>query len=491
MHKYLTFLVLAYLLFFYSCKKETFLKDSNARLSFSKDTIMFDTVFTTRGSATRKLMIYNRYNSPVKISSVTLAGGIGSAFKINVDGQRDTSVVKDIELGAKDSAYIFVQVYINPTQKNAPLEVMDSIIFNLNNNIQNVKLVAWGQDVHLYKDCIIKTQTWTNDKPYLIIDSIKVESSSTLTIQEGTTIYLHKDGWFKVDGNLVINGSLSNPVTFRGDRFDNLNTTPAIPYDKLPGQWGEIWIRNSSIGSKFNYTNIRNATNGIHLGVLGQPGNAALEISNCKIENCSYSGIFAINSNLKANNTLVDNCGFYCFAAVVGGNYEFYQSTFASYSGGIAALLQNFLVYINQESNGIIDTLYFYADLSKAYFGNCIFAGDAGPEFIAGSIPKSASYKLNYTIDHCYIRGTSDELLNLRIDPGKFIGTTISDSVDPGFKSLKQYEYDFRLTSKAIYLRDKGSRDVALLYPLDYFQQNRFADDAPDLGPFEYNGTGN
>jgi len=46
---------------------------------------------------------------------------------------------------------------------NNPMVVQDSIVFITNSNMQDVDLVAWGQDVHLINGEVISSQTWIND----------------------------------------------------------------------------------------------------------------------------------------------------------------------------------------------------------------------------------------------------------------------------------------------------------------------------------------
>ena len=50
----------------FSCKKETILSEGGVALHFSNDTILFDTVFTTIGSITHHLKVYNNNNFDVK-----------------------------------------------------------------------------------------------------------------------------------------------------------------------------------------------------------------------------------------------------------------------------------------------------------------------------------------------------------------------------------------------------------------------------------------
>ena len=61
-------------LIFFSCKKENDILNSsdNFSLIFSKDTLLFDTVFTTVGSATRSFKVYNNSNQDIILNSISL-----------------------------------------------------------------------------------------------------------------------------------------------------------------------------------------------------------------------------------------------------------------------------------------------------------------------------------------------------------------------------------------------------------------------------------
>ena len=91
-----------------SCRKDqNFITDSSALIAFSKDTLRFDTVFTTQGSATRLIKVFNKNDQPIKLSKVYLEKSNNSLFNLNVDGIPG-KLVKDVEIEAKDSVYIFV-----------------------------------------------------------------------------------------------------------------------------------------------------------------------------------------------------------------------------------------------------------------------------------------------------------------------------------------------------------------------------------------------
>ena len=129
MRRYLTILTIIMIVSFASCKKERLYSyDNSLKLSFSSDTVTFDTVFTTIGSSTRQLMIYNNNDDNLIINSVRLAGGTSSQFSINLDGESGYDF-SNVEIYAKDSLFLFVRVTINPNNDNNPFFVEDQLIF--------------------------------------------------------------------------------------------------------------------------------------------------------------------------------------------------------------------------------------------------------------------------------------------------------------------------------------------------------------------------
>ncbi|HUW92644.1 MAG TPA: hypothetical protein VMV74_05735, partial [Bacteroidales bacterium] len=62
----------------------------NARygtVTFSCDTVYFDTVFSTIGSVTMEFRAINRNSEPLLIDRIYLGGGSGSPFRLNIDGE--------------------------------------------------------------------------------------------------------------------------------------------------------------------------------------------------------------------------------------------------------------------------------------------------------------------------------------------------------------------------------------------------------------------
>lgn len=454
----------------FSCQKDEYTTSSDAKLKFSVDTITFDTIFTTVGSTTKRLMVYNPHKEWIRISSIYLANGEASFFKLNIDGKssRNTS---NIELAPKDSLYIFIEVTIDPNNSNTPLVVTDSIIFITNGNHQDVDLRAWGQDVHIYRGDILSTQTWVADKPYLIIDSVIIDSNNTLTIEAGATIHFHKRSVMLVRGDLQVNGNRDNPIVFRGDRLDD--AVSGIPYDYLPEQWGGIVFFHTSTNNNIQYAVIKN---GIY-GFLMEIG-SEVNIENTIIDNHSYAGIYAVNATLSVKNCVITNCGYYNVLIIAGGNYEFYHSTIANYyihgpRKDPAIAITNYI---------IVDEEIFYGDLEKAFFGNCIIYGNNKNELGFSSIDEG---EFNYTFDHCLIKLTDTTDMNL--DEDAFRDITYNE--DPKFKQIDPYNYSYNFELDTLSpAKDKGSFAFIATQPVlqsDILGNPRPADRYPDLGAYE------
>ena len=232
-------------LFGTSCKKD--IVNPDGALEFSVDTVLFDTVFTTIGSVTRQFKIYNRSSDEVNISSILLAGGQQSKYRLNVDGVPGIAF-SNVSIPGKDSLFVFVDVTLDPNDQSQPAIVTDSVLFNTNGTIQDVDLAAFGWDAdftyptafiegigpYTFLDCNI---TWTDAKPRVIYGWAVVPEGCTLTIEAGTRVYSHKNSGIIVDegGTLIVNGTPQNQVVFASDRLDDF-------YEDQAGEWNWIWL---------------------------------------------------------------------------------------------------------------------------------------------------------------------------------------------------------------------------------------------------------
>ncbi len=146
MRYYVTFLCALTLLVFSSCRKDFSVELSSGNLSFSKDTVYLDTVFTNIGSSTYNLKVYNKSNKNISIPSISLGNGENSFYRLNVDGVPG-KIFENVEILAKDSLYIFIETTIDFSQVSNPIYT-DEIVFESGENLQEVTLVTLVKDAH-------------------------------------------------------------------------------------------------------------------------------------------------------------------------------------------------------------------------------------------------------------------------------------------------------------------------------------------------------
>lgn len=460
-------------IFFYACHPERFyIEDPDARLTFTLDTVFFDTVFTTIGTITESFRVKNPHNQFIRIDEITLAGGASSVFRINVDGEPGVHFT-DLEIAPKDSLYLFVEATLDPNESSEILRIQDSIVFHTNGNIQDIDLVAWGQDVHILRDSLISSHvTWTADKPYLILNYAYVDSLSSLTIQPGARIHLHRDAMLFVDGSLQVQGTVDEPVLFAGDRLESF-------YDDKPGQWGLIYLSERSQGNVINHAEIKNGTIGILISAPPGSGKQPdLEISNTIINHMSSSGIYALNAEVTGTNLVIGNCGGSCAGLIYGGAYAFTHCTFANnwptyYSNRQLPALFLADYFGNYDDQGVLN-LYVGGDFEKAEFRNSIIYGNSRMELVIDSYEDR---QLNYLFDHCLTRIDEDSL-DYQSD---FRFTSIINNENPLLDSVP-YSFKLDTLSPAI---NAGLPAHAVEIPFDLKGENRLGDEAPDLGAYE------
>lgn len=407
---------------FISCKKDKLLTDPSATISFSQDSILFDTVFTTIGSATRNIRVINKNKQKINISSIRLEQGVSSNFFLNVDGTPG-KMVEDVEILANDSIFIFVQVKVNPNSSLSPFIIQDKIIFDVNGNQQSVKLEAWGQDAHYhmpsraiqYKNGYLPfstidddtislnplnivsvtntTVTWNNDKPHVVYGWLVVDSTQKLVINAGVKVYFHQNAglWVYRYGTLQVNGTAGNEVVFQGDRRE-------ADYADEPGQWDRIWINEGHTDNYINYAIIKNNFIGIQASILSdalQP--TRLKITNTIIKNCSKWGLYTQYFNIWSGNNVIANCKEYCAALTWGGKYTFLHTTFANYFNKTGGRGGQPCVHIDNYNGSQI------IPMDSVYFANSIIDGSQGSELEMDVRPIGTQV---CKITNCLIKGS-------------------------------------------------------------------------------------
>lgn len=419
------FLTISFVLLLLSCRKDSFITSPDARVTLSADTLKFDTLFVTAGSTYRTLKIINENNQNLKLSSLKLVGGSSSVYRMNVDGISGTQF-SNLDIEANDSLYVFVQVNVNPGAGNLPFIIRDSIQVSYNGKNRLVQLEAWGQNAHFYRDRIITAnETWNNDMPYVILGSLLVNTNQTLTINKGCRIYVHADAPVVVNGTLLVNGlkDTADRVYFQGDRLDE-------PYKDYPASWPGIFFLSGSKDNVLNYTVIKNAYQGIGLADPSPNANPKLSLNESVIDNAYDAGIIALNSSIRARNSLITNCGKNLQLAK-GGDYQFTHCTVVTYANRFIEH-KDPVLFLSNYANGTSANL-------TALFRNCIFWGENGLVNDEVVVVKNGNTIFNVNFDY--------NLWKVQTSPANITSNQVINNQPPLFDSINTSRnyYDFRL----------------------------------------------
>jgi hypothetical protein len=392
MHKHKIILLLSSLFLLaalpFSCRKNQVL--TGTKFEFSRDTIVFDTVFTTIGSTTRNFKVYNNENFILKFDEIRLMGGESSPFRFNFDGAPGI-LHENVEIYPNDSLFGFVDVTLSVNGTNLPMVVTDSIRFRSGGTDKYLILAVWGQDVYYhYRD--VSEGTWPNDKPHLVYDFTAVDEDKTLTIQAGTVVYFHKNARFIVfKGALNIQGELDNEVQFRGDRLESF-------YENVNGQWYGLRFVEAKT-SNIDYLNLRNSVVGLQVdSTRAAASDYTVTARNSQFYNISLFGIFPVaGARLKLENCVINNCGVASAFLYAGGAYNFTNCTFGNVGSQIRST-PLFAIKDNFTTQGIT----YVRPITEANFYNCVIWGSQNDELgldILGNV--------NLLFDHCLIRNTA------------------------------------------------------------------------------------
>jgi len=461
-----------------SCKKEQFLT-SGGELRFSTDTLSFDTVFTTMGSATVGVKIYNLQSQKITVSSVRMGQGSNSPFRLNVDGKAGAG--SNVEIAANDSAYVYATVKVDPNDLNSPFVVEDRLIATLNGNDFSIPVMAYGQNAHyIVNDTAISETTFQTDKPYVIIGYAVVSAGKTLNILPGTRIYMHQNARLYVDGTLKALGTKTDSIIFQGDRLDRAY----YGYEGYPGEWGGIYFGSYSDRNEMRHVILRNCgrpTQGAQAAAIqiapDSGGGTQLTMDRCTIENSIGYGLLGFAADVKATNCLMHSCGASTLALVQGGTYQFDNCTFAtfgstkiSHTDNSVALILN---YLDTNDKGA----YIPGNLN-AVLTNCVIAGSLEEEFYANA--KSGGTAAIRMIN-CVVKATPDSVAkyNIPIAQSSVRYTRTDGTLDPMFVDVSKWNFRLKQGSPLI---DAGA---SLSNPVDLDDAARPKGAGFDIGAYE------
>lgn len=309
------------------CISDDFTDSPSDILTFSSDTVSFDTVFTDLGTPTARLKVFNRAKKSVNVSSIRFASPEGY-FQMNVDGQSGKDFT-DVEIRGGDSIFIFIECYIPEQERNTPQLIEDKLQFVTNGVTQNVVVEAWGQNVTRLRDVTIERDTTlTAEIPYVIFGDLTVAEGATLTIEAGANILFHDGAGMTVNGSVKAVGAPDKMINLRGDRLDNV--LPDVAYDILAGQWNGVRIAPESFDNRLEYVDMRSTKTGLVVDSCGNLDRQKLLLVNSWLHNSQQNA-------LEVNYAWVDAYGCVFSEAagaavfLAGGIHSFVQCTLSNY----------------------------------------------------------------------------------------------------------------------------------------------------------------
>lgn len=346
----------SFALFTGSCRKFSFTEDPSAQVLLSRDSILFDTVFTTIGSATRSFKIYNPFDEFISIDKIEIERLSGNQFQMNVDGQSGTSF-ENVEIAPGDSLYVFVNVTVNPDEpvSVSPFIIRDYIRISNGTSSQRVLIEAWGQNANYFPGrenrrnialltCGMGTVSWDDPKPY-VIHGVLLVDSCTIHIPAGQRVYIfggiaNFEGLFYGDGQIQFlshgrlhaEGTPENRIIMEGTRLEP-------EYRDQWGQWERIQFSSGSKGNIIRYTDIRDGNVGLFVDSL-----ASVSLSGVRIYNNSTHNLLTKHAEVTADNCIFHTSGDVNVSLNFGGKYEFNYCTLVNYRVGRQSLsVNNFL----------------------------------------------------------------------------------------------------------------------------------------------------
>lgn len=363
----LTILGLAGLIAGQSCISDDISVSPTDILTFSADTVTFDTVFTDLGTPTARLLVFNRSKKGIKISQIRFKRE-DTNFQLNVDGASGKSF-HDVEIRGNDSIYVFIECFIPESASNEPYLVEDQLIFQTNGVQQEVQVEAYGQNVTRLRNVRLTTDTrLTAERPYVVFDSLTIDPGVKLTIDPGARILFHDKASLVLRGSLEAVGTKDAMIDLRGDRLDNV--LPEVSYDIMSGQWGGIRIRPESFDNRLEFVNMRSTYYGVDIDSCGNTASSKLLIVNSWLHNSQGSVLTSRHARVDAYGSCFSEAAD-AVVALHGGEHNFVQCTLANYYL-FAVVSQPILSLYHLFPD---DMLVSALPLMKARFDNCIIYG--------------------------------------------------------------------------------------------------------------------
>ncbi|MEM6802851.1 MAG: choice-of-anchor Q domain-containing protein [Bacteroidota bacterium] len=408
---------------------------SEGVLTFDKDTVKFDSIFTTLQTPSERLIVLNEENNAIAVDRVWLDNGDDSEFMMIVDGIQANDV-RDLVIAQEDSMHIFV----NLRSKERDGFAQEYINFQVGDDVQRVLVQAWIVDAYFLKARLQQQDDFLNldpgsfffqrdtvltpDKPIIMDGPIFIPEGVTVRVEPGTEIFFTpyrfgvKDSnglptfgfysWLIVSGSLIADGTAEQPITFTSSRLQD------TLFKENPAQWRGIRFLPSSTDNLLRHTRIKNALIGVEVDSISLNLNPKVTIQNTHIRNMGVHGLVGIGvapdgaiasgpPSVLMENSIISSCKLHTVYILGGGKYDFFNSTFANFSiRGFSRRTPQLRI-----SNWFtFDGISAFQVESFTRFVNCIVWGSEEDEVVLDTL-QDVPYDL-LEFDHSMVRVSAD-----------------------------------------------------------------------------------
>ncbi|MEE1316246.1 MAG: right-handed parallel beta-helix repeat-containing protein, partial [Prevotella sp.] len=119
---------------------DSFTTSPSKTLTFSTDSIDFDTLFSRVPSSTRTFWIYNNSGKNIRCSNIRLENGNQTGFRVNVNGiylgKEQGFQMYNEEIRNKDSIRVFVEITPPDNGMPEPQHIKDHLVFMLESGVR-------------------------------------------------------------------------------------------------------------------------------------------------------------------------------------------------------------------------------------------------------------------------------------------------------------------------------------------------------------------
>lgn len=467
-------------IFLAGCKEDQLSHDPELRLRFSIDSVNFDTVFTTMGSSTRRVMVYNDNKNALLIHNVNWSD---QRFQLNLDGENNITHLHDIKIKGGDSLFLFVRVTVDPQDVNSPVLITDTILFQLEGATQRLPMQAYGQNVEIIHSPHLRTEYMGNkhfnaNKPYLIYDTLII--GGKMTIDPGATLYMHNTANIVCYGDVDAQGTSISPIRIMGDRLDFLFNH--VPYAYASGSWGGLYFYHLKGDPmpvyQLDYVDILSGTVGIYAMNEDKDNFPSLSLTNSRIHNHAAYGLICFNQDATLVNNEISNAAAYSIF-MAGGDYSLVHNTIAAFYGYPYTNLN-----IHTVARANVAAVYIYNTEDEEIapttldMHNCIITGANAQNLVVDSIDLG----LTAHISHNYIKG--DTLRLEGVDNNHYAQDGDSVFLNTYYLYKEYHYYDFHLREQSP-AREIGDSTIAVSYPSDREGHMRTVTH-PDAGCYQF-----